>query len=165
MVSILLSLGFYFGAFVLFRQVRPDGIILYQGIEIAAITASIQCLIDMNRNKLSVQRAIKDAALTFLIGYSFAFTIPTTVDRSYSVQLIERLSHAPHGLTKDQIRLGFVDYLTGDGLDRRLREQSATGTIEVSDGQYNLTALGLLMSQSFNWTTELFRCHPERSYE
>lgn len=135
-------------AFAGWRHAQPAGFPLYQGIAVAVAAAGLFYL---------KTKAANDALLVFFVVYGFVFTIPTTVDRSYSVRMIEWIAAAPEGVARDQVGAMFRDYFEkGDGAERRIVEQQRTGSITVHDGRVRITGIGRFLAWSFRLTADLF---------
>ena len=148
------SLLVFLVAFIALRHAQPTGIMLYQGVVVGVFVSLAQFLLERRRE---TGEAAKNALLTFLLIYSFVFTIPTTVDRSYSVRLLTALGQSQAGLTRDEINDLFVHWLVGEGgVDKRLREQTSTGSIRANDGRYSLTRMGRFLNASFRITRVVF---------
>ena len=152
--STAMSLLVFLVAFIALRHVQPTGIMLYQGVVVGIFVSLAQFLLERRRE---TGEAAKNALLTFLLIYSFVFTIPTTVDRSYSVKMLTALGRSPAGLTRDEINDLFVHWLVGEGgVDKRLIEQTSTGSIRANDGRYTLTRMGRFLDASFRMTGVVF---------
>ena len=92
-----------------------------------------------------------------LLGYSFAISVPTVIDRSLSFYILEKLQQRGGG-----IKLGAFDqvftqeYVKEHRLvDVRLTEQQQSGTVEIKDGCVKLTAWGQTIASSSRY----FRAH------
>jgi hypothetical protein len=148
--------------FVAVRHARPEGIVFYQGVVIGFFTSLAQFVVE-RRRLLAFGEAAKNALLSFLLIYSFVFTVPTTVDRAYSVQMISQLGRSPEGLGRDQINSAFVQhFVTEGGVDRRLAEQMSTGSVRQRNGRYTLTGMGRVLSGIFRFTQAVFACPEKR---
>ena len=149
-----MSLLVFLVAFIALRHVQPTGIMLYQGVVVGVFVSLAQFLLERRRG---TGEAAKNALLTFLLIYSFVFTVPTTVDRSYSVKMLTAVGQSPAGLTRDEINDLFVHWLVAEGgVDKRLIEQTSTGSIRVNDGRYTLTRTGRFLNASFRMTGVVF---------
>lgn len=90
-----------------------------------------------------------------LLGYGYAITIPTVIDRSLSFYIIEKIQQRGGGIKKSSLN----DIFTGEFVaesrlaDVRLTEQLESGTVELIDGCIVLTEKGDLIA-SFG---QLFR--------
>jgi hypothetical protein len=145
-------------SFTALRHLQPNGIVLYQGIALGVFLCSAQFLWERRRG-LYFPEAAKDALLAFLLAYCFLFTVPTTVDRAYSVKMLMAIGQSSDGLTREQINDLFVHELVEQGgVDKRLIEQTSTGSIRFHDGRYTVTRLGRLLNVSFRTARRLFAC-------
>ena len=148
-------------SFIAWRHLQPGGIVFYQGVFLALVTACVQLGYVMWSRVASRNMAIKDALLTFLLLYSAVFTVPTTVDRAYSVRMILQIENDPEGLTRDQIERWFAtDFGAQGGVEKRLQEQLATGSISNHEGRYKLTPFGVALANSFRVIQTLFATKP-----
>lgn len=79
-----------------------------------------------------------------LLGYGFAISIPTVIDRSLSFYILEKLQQRGGGISRDRIKDVFInEYLPEHRLvDVRLTEQSASGTLVLERGCVKLTPKG-----------------------
>ncbi len=141
-------------AFIILRHVQPQGIMFYQGVVVGLIAFAIHGL---------VGKDWKDAMLVFLAFYAFVFTIPVTVDRSYSVRMLDRIATSEDGLSREDIGHMFEKYFeTGGGADRRIAEQKATRSITEEDGRIVATPIGRMLDASFRATTMIFASDIEK---
>ena len=79
-----------------------------------------------------------------LIGYSFAISFPTVIDRSLSFYILEKLNQRGGGIKIDKIKLVFTkEYLLEHKLiDIRITEQLQTNTIKIENDCLKLTTKG-----------------------
>jgi hypothetical protein len=79
-----------------------------------------------------------------LAGYIFAITVPTVIDRSLSIYILEKLDQRGGEIPLSAMRNVFVnEYVPEHRLvDVRLTEQLGSGTITVEDGCVKLTPRG-----------------------
>jgi hypothetical protein len=146
-------------SFIALRHLRPAGIVFYQGIALGAVSSVLQLAVAHVSRAENLGVSVKDALLTFLLIYAFVFTIPTTVDRSYSVKMIHHLTDAHSGLTRNDINQLYVsDFVQHGGIDQRLKEQTATGTLINQDDRYKLTATGRILAYVFRIMEILYAC-------
>jgi hypothetical protein len=84
------------------------------------------------------------ACIWLLLGYGFAISVPTVVDRSLSIYLLEKLDQRGGGIRQDAFEQVLVqEYLKEHRLvEVRLTEQLASGTLTLSDGCVSLTERG-----------------------
>ncbi len=144
---------------VFLRLAHPSGILLYQGVAAGAVAAAGLFIFQRGWNDCSFSEVLRDSLLVFCLVYSFVFTVPTTVDRSYSIRLVDAMADAPNGMDRNEINAFYVGYfLNKGGVDRRIREQISTGTIEEKDGRYVLTQTGRWLNATFHAAAKLFSC-------
>jgi len=79
-----------------------------------------------------------------LLGYGYAISIPTVLDRSLSFYILEKLEQRGGGIRQDAFEDVFTkEYVKEDHLvDVRLTEQLQSGTITIRDGCVLLTDKG-----------------------
>ena len=79
-----------------------------------------------------------------LLGYSYAISIPTVLDRSLSFYILEKLDQRGGGIREDAFADVFTkEYMNEDRLvDVRLTEQLQSGTIIIRNGCVLLTDKG-----------------------
>lgn len=92
-----------------------------------------------------------------LLGYSFAISVPTVIDRSLSFYILEKLQQRGGGIKLDAFDQVFTqEYVKEHRLvDVRLTEQQQSGTVEIRDGCVKLTAWG----QTIATSSRYFRAH------
>ena len=154
--GLVLAIALYLLIFILFRQIFPSGILFYQGLFLAFLISLAQLV--LQRHLAPESNFVKDPLLALFICYSFLITVPTTVDRAYSVKMLIDISQYPEGLTEERIAQRFsLDYASTPSVKKRIDEQIATGSIiENEHGHYVLTPIGKLIVNSFNATTFAF---------
>ncbi len=92
-----------------------------------------------------------------LLGYSFAISVPTVIDRSLSFYILEKLQQRGGGIKVDAFDQVFTqEYVKEHRLmDVRLTEQQQSGTIVIRNGCVVLTDWG----QTIATTSRFFRNH------
>lgn len=146
---------------LLLRQWWPDGILFYQGLGLACAVALGQWVWTRRGLVNKCQTPGKDALLTLLLCYAFMFTVPTTVDRAYSVRMLQHLANRPGGMTPADLQSWFVTGFAAEGgVDRRLREQFASGNLTEVSGRWVLTERGRWLVAGFDWIQRAFNCGP-----
>ena len=92
-----------------------------------------------------------------LLGYSFAISVPTVIDRSLSFYILEKLQQRGGGIKLDAFDQVFTqEYVKEHRLvDVRLTEQQQSGTVEIKDGCVKLTEWG----QTIATSSRYFRAH------
>lgn len=88
-----------------------------------------------------------------LLGYSFAISVPTVIDRSLSFYLLEKLQQRGGGIRQDSFQDVFVkEYMIEHRLvDVRLTEQLESGTIQIRNGCVRLTPRGERLAGFSRW--------------
>jgi len=92
-----------------------------------------------------------------LLGYSFAISVPTVIDRSLSFYILEKLQQRGGGIKLSAFDDVFTkEYVKEHRLvDVRLTEQQQSGTVEIKDGCVKLTEWG----QTIATSSRYFRAH------
>ena len=88
-----------------------------------------------------------------LLGYAFAISVPTVIDRSLSFYLLEKLQQRGGGIRQDRFQDVFVkEYMVEHRLvDVRLTEQLESGTIRIQNGCVRLTPRGERLASFSRW--------------
>lgn len=159
MKSILASAAAAIVVLAVWRHAVPGGAMFYQGIVAALLAAGLHRVWSAMRSGARAAAPGRDMILVFLLVYSFVFTVPTTVDRSYSVQMLNQVASAAEGMTRDQLVTHFsVEFASAGAVDRRLREQAMSGTVVKSGNHWVLTPVGTLLTRAFAMTCLVFAC-------
>jgi len=97
------------------------------------------------------------ACIWLLLGYSFAISVPTVIDRSLSFYILEKLQQRGGGIKFDSFDQVFTkEYVNEHRLvDVRLTEQQESGTIVIKDGCVKLTDWGSTIATG----SRFFRSH------
>ncbi len=97
------------------------------------------------------------ACIWVLIGYSFAISVPTVIDRSLSFYILEKLQQRGGGIKLSAIEDVFTKEYVKEHrlLDVRLTEQEQSGTLVIKDGCVKLTEWGNTLATSSRY----FRNH------
>lgn len=79
-----------------------------------------------------------------LVGYAFAISVPTVIDRSLSFYILEKIQQRGGGIKLDSFEQVFTkEYVKEHRLvDVRLTEQLESGTIQIDNGCVKLTDKG-----------------------
>ena len=93
------------------------------------------------------------AVIWLLLGYAFAISVPTVIDRSLSFYFLEKLQQRGGSIRQDSFADVFVkEYVVEHRLvDVRLTEQLESGTIEISNGCVRLTERGQRLARFSRW--------------
>jgi len=89
-----------------------------------------------------------------LVGYAFAISIPTVIDRSLSFYILEKLEQRGGGIKQNSFENIFKNEYVKEHrlIDVRLTEQIESGTIIIKDGCVKITNKGkniVIISQYF----------------
>lgn len=150
----------YLVSFVAIRQLYPQGILFYQGLALCLLVPLVQGTVIYLRKRLLPAAQLKDLSITLLLGYAFVVTFPTQAERSFSLRLLQHIEAAPQGLTREEIGqlLYTRDFVEQGGLDKRLIEQQASGTVHKQAGRYTLTARGAATCAVSHLMCKAFAC-------
>ena len=127
----------YFRVNVVFYSAMLDGLL-------ASVFAAIILFKSKSFSIFNVFEKIQMAAIWFLLGYAFAISIPTVIDRSLSFYILEKLDQRGGGIQLASFEDVFTkEYVKEHRLvDVRLTEQQESGTIIIQDGCVKLTERG-----------------------
>jgi hypothetical protein len=116
---------------------------------IAALLASLILLFFTFFRPLSNFEKTQLLIIWILAGYSFSITIPTVVDRSLSLYILEKIQQRGGGIKKESFANVFTqEYVKEHRLvDVRLTEQLESGTIIIVDDCVKLTERGKLIAK------------------
>lgn len=138
-----LFVGLWLALFIVIRFLFPSGIVFYQGVIVSFVIVVI--FVTSNLRSLSAALAILFTTL-FING-----VIITTVDRAYSVKMIGWIGSNPSGMKIEDIESLFSNkFIREGGVDKRIKEQIASGVIEINNGEITLTNRGYFFEYCFN---------------
>ena len=141
------------------RHLDPAGFLFTQGVALCVLLPSIQLILDLRKKQGSAAGSIKDGIFSFLLIYTFLFTFPTQADRSFSLLMIQQIAASPSGLSREEINRFYThDFIEHGGLDRRLIEQKASGTVIERDGKLELTPRGRVVNGMTRLICRVFNC-------
>ena len=140
----------YFKVSVVFYSAILDAVIA------AVVTLGLSRFIKWFR-VFSGFETIQFICIWLLLGYSFAISVPTVIDRSLSFYILEKLQQRGGGIKLDAFDQVFTqEYVKGHRLvDVRLTEQQQSGTVVIEDGCVKLTPWGQTLATSSRY----FRNH------
>jgi hypothetical protein len=124
---------------------------------VAALASMVLVVIIKWLRVFSVFEGIQLLCIWLLLGYSFAISVPTVIDRSLSFYILEKLQQRGGGIKFDSFDQVFTqEYVKEHRLvDVRLTEQQQSGTIVIQDGCVKLTDWGQTVATSSRY----FRAH------
>ena len=122
-------------------------VVFYSSIEDIpiAVLLTLAILSFLNFYKtFSITNTILLSLLMVSIGYSFAISIPTVVDRSLSIYLLEKIQQRGGSVKVSSLEhMIITEYIKEQRLaDIRLTEQLESGTIKISGDCLSLTSKG-----------------------
>ena len=127
------------------RTLAP--ILLFRGVLLSFIAAALHSVL-LIVSGIPVVSVPPIAAATVVVGWAlnltFLVVLPVTIDRSVTVYLLGRLSHADKGLSHQELRDSLVSTFVDefDGVGRRMGEQVTSGNVISSEGRFALTPKG-----------------------
>jgi hypothetical protein len=132
-------------------------VLFYSAVADAIAAAFVTCLILLTASYFRVFNWFEKTQLIIiwlLLGYAFAISIPTVIDRSLSFYLLEKIQQRGGGIKLNGFEYVFTqEYVEEHRLvDVRLTEQLESGTIEINNGCVTLTEKGrrvVLFSRMF----------------
>lgn len=91
--------------------------------------------------------------ICLLLGYAFAISVPTVIDRSLSMYILEKLQQRHGGIQLAAFDVVFKEeYMKEHRLvDIRLTEQQQSGTIVIENGCVKLTDWGQFVAKTTTW--------------
>jgi hypothetical protein len=122
-------------------------VVLYSAIADALLAAALAGLALWRLRAFAAFNAFEKLQMLLawgLLGYVFAISVPTVIDRSLSFYLLEKIQQRGGGLRLDRIDEVFTqEYVREHRLmSVRLTEQLASGTVVLDHGCIRLTARG-----------------------
>ena len=143
-------------AYVLRMRYGEVDVVFYSTIGcalIAVIVAGALLYLSRAFSVLSSLEKFQLLAIWLLLGYAFAISVPTVIDRSLSFYLLEKLQQRGGGIRQDRFQDVFVkEYMVEHRLvDVRLTEQLESGTIRIQNGCVRLTPRGERLASFSRW--------------
>ena len=148
LIFVFLLLGTYYLHVAYFRV----NVVLYSALfdsVFAACIAAIPLFGLVWFRTFNLFEKIQLTAIWLLLGYAFAISIPTVIDRSLSFYILEKLQQRGGGIRLDRIEQVFTqEYVKEHRLvDVRLTEQQESGTIVIRNGCVVLTDRGARLAR------------------
>ena len=148
--ALALSLGYVavlLSIYYVHARYFPVDVVFYSAILDAVIAAGIVGLglfLAPSRWGLDWFSKVLLVLIWLMGGYAFAISVPTVIDRSLSMYILEKLDQRGGGIELDQFDRVFSDEYMGEYrlVDVRLTEQVQSGTIIIEDGCVKLTDWG-----------------------
>jgi hypothetical protein len=146
--------------YVLHVRYMPVSVVFYSAIADAVLATSLALIVIATVRWFKVFtrfEALQLCCIWLLLGYSFAISVPTVIDRSLSFYILEKLQQRGGGIKLSAFDDVFTqEYVKEHRLvDVRLTEQQQSGTVEIKDGCVKLTEWG----QTIATSSRYFRAH------
>ncbi len=142
-------------------------ILFYRGLLLCVLSAALLAiaLVVARRHWRSLEpiSIIAAVAISLSVNLMFLIVLPVTIDRSISVFLLSEIdAHQASPLTTAQLEDAFVQHYVRDmrQIDRRVREQTLSGTISADDGRIRLTPRGQRFLALARFLSGPFRTDP-----
>jgi hypothetical protein len=149
LLAIINALHFrYFVVDVVFYAALADAVIacviMWGAAGLTLAFSGPQSLVGGVMRRLTGTEIALSALCALLMGYVFAISVPTVIDRSLSIYILEKLEQRGGSIALDAMKDVFIrEYLPEHRLvDVRLTEQTRSGTIVVENGCVRLTPRG-----------------------
>lgn len=168
MKRLVLSLVVIFGYVCTFVAVNvvhflyfPVEVVLYDALLDCGIAlliwAPVCVFIVRHSQAVSPLEGTLSTAVGLLVAVNFALSVPTIIDRSLSIYILEKLAQRGGAIRHDAFPSIFVqEYMKEHRLvDIRLTEQLASGTILIENGCVELTPKGRFVAS----LTRYYRTH------
>jgi accessory gene regulator protein AgrB len=138
--------SWYFKVDVVFYSAIADGVLA------AVVTLLVACTFKWFRTFTGFEK-LQSFVICLLLGYGFAISVPTVIDRSLSMYILEKLQQRGGGIQLAAFDTVFKDeYMKEHRLvDIRLTEQRQSGTIVIENGCVKLTEWGQFVATTTTW--------------
>jgi hypothetical protein len=141
-------------------------ILFYRGLLLCALSAVLlgAILAVLARwRPIDPMSIVAAAAISLSANLMFLIVLPVTIDRSISVFLLSEIdAHQASPLTTPQLEDAFVQHYVRDmrQIDRRVAEQTISGTISTEGGTIRLTPRGARFLRLARFLSGPFRTDP-----
>lgn len=149
--KVLLSLVLYMLLlsiiYIIYIKFSKVDVVFYTSLHAVAVSTILLALIVFYFpffSILSDLEKMQQVLICALIGYAFAISIPTVIDRSLSFYILEKIQQHGGGIKFDAFESIFTKEYSKEHhlVDVRLTEQSQSGTIVIENGCVKLTVKG-----------------------
>lgn len=146
--------------YILHVRYLPVSVVFYSAILDAVFATGVAVIVIATVRWFKVFTRFETLQLCciwLLLGYSFAISVPTVIDRSLSFYILEKLQQRGGGIKLSAFDDVFTkEYVKEHRLvDVRLTEQQQSGTVEIKNGCVKLTVWG----QTIASASRYFRTH------
>jgi len=138
--------SWYFKVDVVFYSTIADGVLA------AVVTLLVACTFKWFRTFTGFE-ILQSFLICLLLGYGFAISVPTVIDRSLSMYILEKLQQRGGGIQLAAIEGVLKEEYTKEHrlADIRLTEQVQSGTIVIDKGCVKLTEWGQFVATTTTW--------------
>ena len=138
--------SWYFKVDVVFYSAIADGALA------AVVTLLVACTFKWFRTFTGFE-ILQTFLICLLLGYGFAISVPTVIDRSLSMYILEKLQQRGGGIQLAAIEGVLKEEYTKEHrlADIRLTEQVQSGTIVIEKGCVRLTEWGQFVATTTTW--------------
>jgi hypothetical protein len=151
-----LGLSLFFGSLLLIVYIFhvrfiPVNVVFYGAMFdalLATILTIVFCKLLRWFGSFSKFEITQMACIWILVGYAFAISVPTVIDRSLSFYILEKLQQRGGGIKLSAFEQIFTQEYVNEHrlLDVRITEQQQSGTIMIRDGCVLLTDRGQVIA-------------------
>jgi hypothetical protein len=143
LLFVALLLGIYYAHVMLFDV----DVVFYSAILDGLIAAALAAVLLFGLAAFRLFNAFEKLQLTaiwVLAGYIFAISVPTVIDRSLSLYILEKMQQRGGGIQYARFEDVFTHEFAKEArlVDVRLTEQVQSGTVTIKDGCVRLTERG-----------------------
>jgi hypothetical protein len=141
--------SWFFKVDVVFYSAIADGVL-------AAVVTLVVASTVRWFNTYTVFEKLQTFLICLLLGYGFAISVPTVIDRSLSMYILEKLQQRGGGIQLAAFEAVLKDeYMKEHRLvEIRLTEQRQSGTIVIENGCVKLTEWGQTVASVTTWFRE-----------
>lgn len=138
--------SWFFKVDVVFYSAIADGVLA------AVLTLIVALMVKWFKSFTGFEK-LQTFVICLLLGYGFAISVPTVIDRSLSMYILEKLQQRGGGIKLAAFDTVFKEeYMKEHRLvDIRLTEQQQSGTIVIEKGCVKLTEWGQFVAMTTTW--------------
>jgi hypothetical protein len=146
LAAIYVTHSWFFKVDVVFYSAIADGVLA------AVVTLIVASTVKWFKTFTGFEK-LQTFMICLLLGYGFAISVPTVIDRSLSMYILEKLQQRGGGIQLAAFDTVFKDeYMKEHRLvDIRLTEQRQSGTIVIENGCVKLTEWGQFVASTTTW--------------
>lgn len=161
--SVTIQFFIFLVLYVVLRNLNPEGIIFYQGINLLGFLSGLYFLFYflIKRNLDYALSRVPIILTSALLAYAFLMTLPVVLDRSITLHFLSYLStNSPASIPN--IQKDFIEnfVVNSKAVEKRVDEQLVIGNIYIDDDQVFISKRGLFMHQIFDLLVKVFKINP-----